>query len=103
MANEIMSFEEIEKAMAKRKTFFVGGLKGCGIDVYTKRDGSGTRVLRVKWYVPNPNNPDHDPYLALGIERSQLFAFSAKGLAAAVHFIEFIDPAARWVALRAQL
>lgn len=94
MENTKKTFEEIEKAMGKRKTLDVCRYMGCIINVYTRRDGSNVRVLRVEWPVINPKNPKGDEDLALYVWKSQLFEFSPKGLDSAYRFIETCKPSA---------
>lgn len=96
MSLNVMTFDEVEKAMAKRKTLVVGNYRGCHIDVYTKRDGSGRRVIRVSWYEPNPNNPNRISRLAWWVEKQRLFGYSADELCRAVVFIECVNPASKW-------
>ena len=101
------TFEIFDKSFGNRKTgFFFGGM-----DMYTRRDGSDERVIRVTWPERNIKYPTHEDYKkALRRQRSasrsgfycpagrewvfhnQLFPYTEQGFEAALKFHDALEP-----------
>lgn len=103
MGNE--TFEEFDAQVGNRKT----GYYGRGVEMYTKRDGTGERVFCVKWFERNVRYPTHEdwrkaiklakrglyPRGGLGsewVEKRRLFPYSEEGLSQAIVFSESLEP-----------
>ena len=100
-------FEIFDKEFGKRKTgYFFGGM-----DMYTLRDGSNQRVIRVTWPERNVKYPTHEDYVkALRKQRNasrngfycpagrewvfhnQLFPYTEQGFEAALKFHDALEP-----------
>ena len=99
------SFEEFDAAVGTRKT----GYYGHGVDMYTKRDGSGERVFRVQWYERSKRYPTHEDYKKAlrkqlnaakngfycpagneWVQKNKLFNYTEKGLEAALYWAEHV-------------
>ena len=95
------TFEQFDRETAKRKT----GYYGEGVDMYTKRDGSGQRVFRVQWFERNGRFASHAEYLQAikslatsqpmpreWVECNETFPYTAEGLQAALEFSKAAEP-----------
>lgn len=74
------------------KTGYFGDAGSTKVDWYTKRDGSGERVIRVYW-MERRTKKQHRAVRAYSdyIQKQKLFPFSEDGLAEACRFAEALS------------
>lgn len=88
---------DLEKLFAEEQADHghkTGCFRGTGVDWYTRRGGSGVRVIRVQWYAPRrtPKKPVmlyDGKVVEVGsdtVQKNELFPFTLEGLKAAVSF-----------------